>query len=174
MYIESHAVAEILRKIKKQGCVQDIARGKWLRNYALSHHDCHLSTVATFSRPNMLGDLLFADPFFYFCPVLVGSRQTPLLMCACLYKIVHMDHNPVKRWYAAQLSECRSVPSRRHLCIIGNRVAASPLDDLKVACCWTVFQQNYSKYPRVTGSPPFSVVLQDNNVQMLADARCRC
>ena len=87
-------------------------------------------------------------------------------MCACLYKIVHMDHNPVKRWYAAQLSECRSDPSRRHLCIIGNRVAASPLDDLKVACCWTVFQQNYSKYPSVTGSPPSSVVLQDNNGQI--------
>ena len=78
--------------------------------------------------------------------------------------------SPVKRWYAAQLSECRSVPGRRHLCIIGNRVAASPLDNLKVASCWTVFQQNYSKYPRVTGSPPFSVVLQDNNVQMLAEA----
>ena len=35
--------------------------------------------------------------------------------------------NPVKRLYAAQSSECTSVPGRRHLCIIGNRVAASLL-----------------------------------------------
>lgn len=68
-YRKSHTVFETLRKIKKQGHVQEIAKGKWLRNYALSHHDHHLSTVATFSRPNRIGDLLFADPLFYFCPV---------------------------------------------------------------------------------------------------------
>ena len=55
LHIESDTVVEILAKIKKLGCVQEIAKAKWLRNYSLSHHNYRLSTVATFSRPNRIG-----------------------------------------------------------------------------------------------------------------------
>ena len=66
--------------------MQEIAKVKLLRSYAFSHHNYRLSTVATFSRPNRVEDLLFTVSFFYFGPVLVGSKQILLLACARLYE----------------------------------------------------------------------------------------
>lgn len=83
MHIESHTVFETLRKIKKQGHVQEIAKGKWLRNYALSHHDYHLSTVATFSRPNKVWRSSLCRPSLLFLPSL-SWLQADTTSCVCM------------------------------------------------------------------------------------------
>ena len=85
LHIESDTVRcrNLGENKKKTGMCAENCKGKMPKKL---HHIYRLSTVATFVRPKRIGDLLFAVPFFYFGPVLVGSRQIPLLVCVRSYE----------------------------------------------------------------------------------------
>ena len=90
--------------------------------------------------------------------------------CTRIHEIVRMDHSLVcvnVRQPGQTMVCCPIVSvhvSSRYKTSLYNwqqSSGISSVDDLKVASGWTVFQRNYSKHPRVTDSPPSSVVLQD-------------